>query len=162
MKGKDPTTIERMICGALSGIVAQSMTYPLEVTRRRMQTIGVVPTSGGDTAVNVLGGNIITSTAQDAAKHSKEVVERDTKLEKSKIKPKSKMSTLAGKPPTMFGTIAHLMKEQGVRGFFKGLTMNFVKGPIAFSVSFTTFDFVQGLMETDEERIAKLGGKNGQ
>eukprot|EP00985_Skeletonema_marinoi_P027343 scaffold22322_cov71-Skeletonema_marinoi.AAC.1 len=53
---REPTTIERLQCGALSGLFAQTLTYPLEVTRRRMQTIGIVPTSGSESAaVNFTG-----------------------------------------------------------------------------------------------------------
>lgn len=40
-----------MLCGALSGLFAQTLAYPLEITRRRMQTIGIVPTSGSESAL---------------------------------------------------------------------------------------------------------------
>jgi len=52
----------------------------------------------------------------------------------------------------MFLTMRHLFQEQGVNGFFKGVSMNWIKGPIAFSISFTLFDVFQGLMSTDVER----------
>mmetsp|Transcript_13762 Transcript_13762/g.28963 ORF Transcript_13762/g.28963 Transcript_13762/m.28963 type:complete len:287 (+) Transcript_13762:37-897(+) len=53
---REPTTFERIQCGALSGLFAQSIAYPLEVTRRRMQTIGIVPTSGSESAaINFTG-----------------------------------------------------------------------------------------------------------
>jgi hypothetical protein len=55
-------------------------------------------------------------------------------------------------PPSMITTMKHLLEEQGIRGFYKGVTMNWVKGPIAFSISFTTFDTIQGWIETDLER----------
>ncbi|EEC51868.1 predicted protein, partial [Phaeodactylum tricornutum CCAP 1055/1] len=93
MTQRDLTTIERMQCGAFSGLIAQSITYPIEVTRRRMQTIGLVETL-----------------------------------------------------PSLVGTIRSLYAEQGLRGFFKGVSMNWMKGPIAFSISFTAFDTLQSLM----------------
>ena len=99
------------------------MTYPLEVTRRRMQTIGIVPTSGKDAAVNALGTGASIHPAE--------------------------------KPANMVTTIRLLFEEQGLRGFFKGVSMNWMKGPVAFSISFTAFDIVQGFVATDEERALR-------
>mmetsp|Transcript_4884 Transcript_4884/g.10776 ORF Transcript_4884/g.10776 Transcript_4884/m.10776 type:complete len:123 (-) Transcript_4884:413-781(-) len=56
------------------------------------------------------------------------------------------------KPPSMRTTMLHLFEEQGIRGFYKGVSMNWVKGPIAFSISFTTFDTLQRWMRSEEER----------
>jgi hypothetical protein len=103
MTGRDLTTIERMQCGAFSGLFAQTLTYPIEVTRRRMQTIGVV---GTDTALGSLGVHEKASTG----------------------------------PPTLITTIRTLYAEQGYRGFFKGVSLNWLKGPLAFSISFTAYD----------------------
>lgn len=122
--GREPTMIERMQCGALAGLVAQSMTYPLEVTRRRMQTIGIVRAAGTDAAVNVLGGTIRTSKAHRVA----QTLEKD---------------------PTMLATLTHVLREQGLRGLFKGVSMNWVKGPVAFSISFTTFDIIKKKLTPD-------------
>lgn len=119
MKRRDLTTIERLQCGAFAGLVAQTVTYPIEVTRRRMQTLGLV---GSDTAF----GNVGVTTQGPT------------------------------RPPTLRETIQHLYREQGVRGFFKGVSMNWMKGPIAFSISFTTFDTVQQLMESESERALRL------
>lgn len=95
--GREPTTVERMQCGALSGLIAQSMTYPLEVTRRRMQTIGIIPTSGGDASVNVLGGSLETAEARKTAEY-----------------------VTTHQPASMIGTIRHVIHEQGLRGLVKG------------------------------------------
>ncbi len=124
---RDPSTIEKAQCGAISGLFAQSITYPLEVTRRRMQTIGVVPTSGSEAAVGVLG---------DMTSRQKEKV-----VELSKPK-----------PPTLIQVVKDVWKGQGMNGFFKGLSMNWLKGPIAFSISFTTFDILKEFIENEEER----------
>lgn len=48
---------------------------------------------------------------------------------------------------TIMGTMREIVTQEGVvRGLYKGLSMNWVKGPIAVGVSFTTFDITQGLM----------------
>jgi hypothetical protein len=134
MKRRDLTTIERMQCGALSGLVAQSVTYPLEVTRRRMQTIGIVATSGKDAAVDVVGHA-----------HS-----RNPALENA-IR-----AVVPDHPPSMMTIVKELYAEQGVRGFFKGVSLNWFKGPIAFSISFTAFDLLQSVLETEEERRLRM------
>lgn len=120
--GREPTTFEKMQCGALSGLVAQTVSYPLEVTRRRMQTIGIVPTRGSDSAIGELG---------------------------------TKESGRQLKASNMATTMRLLFQEQGVRGMFKGVTMNWLKGPLSFSISFTAFDMVQKFVSTDEERTLR-------
>ncbi|KAL7569679.1 hypothetical protein ACA910_008331 [Epithemia clementina (nom. ined.)] len=132
---RDLTTMERMQCGAFAGLVAQSVTYPIEVIRRRMQTIGL-----NDTALDCLGGgggkNATTTTTSPAP--------ASTIVAQPPLKPQPFATP---QPDTLWGTIRHLHAEQGMRGFFKGVSVNWMKGPIAFSISFTTFDIVQGLLE---------------
>lgn len=47
LTGKEPGTFHKLGIGALAGLIAQSCTYPLEVTRRRMQTHGLIDTHAG-------------------------------------------------------------------------------------------------------------------
>jgi solute carrier family 25, member 42 len=117
---REPTTVERMQCGAVSGLFAQTLTYPFEVTRRRMQTMGVI--RGRETSVSSLGMG----------------------------------GEAACGDISMVNTMRQLLHEQGWRGFFKGVSMNWVKGPVAFSISFTAFDIVQGFMERESERVHRL------
>ena len=132
MTGRDLKTVERLECGAVSGLFAQTITYPLEVTRRRMQTLGIVVSSGKDGALAALG----KEKAASAISH---------------------METMAPQHPrSMISMVKDLYLEQGIRGFFKGVTMNWLKGPISFSISFTAFDVIQSLTETEDERRVRM------
>lgn len=81
-----------LIFGAISGMLGQSTSYPLDIVRRRMQT------------------SIITGY----------------------------------KCNTIMGTIRKIYAEEGLRkGFFKGVSMNWIKGPISVGISFATYDHVK-------------------
>ncbi|CAN8014373.1 unnamed protein product, partial [Ixodes persulcatus] len=83
---------ERLVFGALGGLIGQSSSYPLDIVRRRMQTAP-------------LTGHAYTS---------------------------------------IWGTLRSVYLEEGlVGGLYKGLSMNWVKGPIAVGISFMTFDISQ-------------------
>ncbi|CAJ1072082.1 mitochondrial coenzyme A transporter SLC25A42 isoform X1 [Xyrichtys novacula] len=48
---------------------------------------------------------------------------------------------------TILGTMREIVSEEGmIRGLFKGLSMNWIKGPMAVGISFTTFDLTQILL----------------
>jgi hypothetical protein len=133
MTGRDVTTVERLQCGAVAGLFAQTLTYPVEVTRRRMQTLGLV---GNDTAFgNVVGVAAVRDSNRAAAESA---------------------PTYGHRPPNLSQTVRLLYAEQGIRGFFKGVSVNWAKGPIAFSISFTMFDTVQHFLETPAERALRL------
>ncbi|XP_071343566.1 mitochondrial coenzyme A transporter SLC25A42-like [Trachinotus anak] len=48
---------------------------------------------------------------------------------------------------TILGTMREIVTQEGViHGLYKGLSMNWVKGPIAVGISFTTFDITHSLL----------------
>lgn len=82
-----PVTV-RLFYGGMAGLLAQSITYPLDVVRRRVQVLGK---TGAST--------------------------REALME--------------------------IARKEGVRGLYKGLTMNWAKGPLAVAVSFATNDYIK-------------------
>lgn len=90
---KKPQPWISFIYGSLAGGIGQTTSYPLDIVRRRMQTIGMLKQS-----------------------------------------PESYR--------TIWSSLKIIYENEGVkRGFFKGLSMNWVKGPIAVGISFTTFEY---------------------
>ncbi|KAK4315646.1 hypothetical protein Pmani_013137 [Petrolisthes manimaculis] len=102
--GRDkPNPLERMLFGAVAGLVGQSFSYPLDIVRRRMQTASV--TGNGNSY------------------------------------------------KTIIGTLRKVYREEGVRhGLYKGLSMNWIKGPIAVGISFSTFDTLKMFLEQVSHR----------
>ncbi|CAN9500569.1 unnamed protein product [Ophioblennius macclurei] len=48
---------------------------------------------------------------------------------------------------TIMGTMREIVTQEGVvRGLYKGLSMNWVKGPVAVGISLSTFDITQSLL----------------
>lgn len=99
-----PAPLYTLSFGAIAGIIGQSSSYPLDIVRRRMQTVGIK--SGSNTQY---------------------------------------MSILS--------TLKNIYKDEGIKGgFFKGLSMNWIKGPIAVGISFSTYDFIKDLLKLNLNR----------
>jgi solute carrier family 25 protein 42 len=82
---------ERMLFGAIAGLVGQTVSYPFDVVRRRLQTAAVIRPN------------------------------------------EARLGAIA--------TARRVIREEGItRGLYKGVTMNWLKGPISVGVSFMTFD----------------------
>lgn len=84
---------DKLIAGALAGLVGQSVTYPLDVARRRLQT------GQGSSFVQAGGTSFV-------------------------------------------GVLADIARREGAAALFKGLSLNWVKGPVATSISFLVHDTV--------------------
>ena len=112
---REVNATEKMVCGAVSGFVAQSVTYPIDVIRRRMQTDGIIRKS----------------------------------IPRSSL-PLNYEFTNSGrkKYQSMTRTIQYISATEGMRGFFKGVSLNWIKGPLSIAVSFTTYDSMKDLFKT--------------
>ncbi|GMT00583.1 hypothetical protein PENTCL1PPCAC_22757 [Pristionchus entomophagus] len=56
-----------------------------------------------------------------------------------------------GRVPNGMGVLAllsHIAREEGIRSLYKGLSMNWLKGPISVGVSFTTYHFTFPYLST--------------
>eukprot|EP00439_Symbiodinium_sp_Y106_P042139 s2330_g5.t1 len=84
----DIGTFTRLGAGAFAGLVAQSITYPLDIVRRRSQV------------------------------HPDQY-------------------------RTVLGSMRTILQGEGVMALFKGLSMNWVKGPVAISISFVINDLLR-------------------
>ncbi|XP_055697119.1 mitochondrial coenzyme A transporter SLC25A42 [Phlebotomus papatasi] len=94
---KKPNTLFSLMFGAAAGVIGQTSSYPLDIVRRRMQTIGI----NGRT----------------------------------------------DQYSTIISTLQKIYREEGIKnGFFKGLSMNWIKGPIAVGISFSTYDFIKEVL----------------
>ncbi|KAF9437876.1 hypothetical protein BGZ76_010753 [Entomortierella beljakovae] len=85
-----PSVPRKLLCGALAGSIAQTITYPLDVLRRRMQ---------------------VTQMAAVSYKYS---------------------STWDG--------VKKIIKQEGVRGLYKGMVPNYLKVAPAISISFVVYE----------------------
>ncbi|GIX89965.1 mitochondrial coenzyme A transporter SLC25A42 [Caerostris extrusa] len=87
---------ERLIFGAIAGLLGQSASYPLDIVRRRMQTA----------------------------------------------------SLTGSEYHTIRSTCTKVISDEGfIRGLYKGLSLNWIKGPIAVGISFTTFDLTNNFLK---------------
>jgi solute carrier family 25, member 42 len=89
-----PNPFERIIYGALAGVVGQTASYPFDILRRRMQT------------ANLINQN------------------------------ESNLNSIQ--------LCTKIIREEGFfKGMYKGLSLNWIKGPIAAGIGFMTFDILQ-------------------
>ncbi len=118
----DLKTWQKLFSGGCAGIFAQTCTYPLEIMRRRMQTAGYIKT-------NASIESTYTSTISVHDLNTKNI--------------RSRLFTSMN----MVETVSFLYNAYGWRVFYKGLSLNWIKGPITVSISFTTFDFFKNILD---------------
>lgn len=115
--GQEPGVSMRVACGGLAGLVGQGATYPLDIVRRRMQTEGF-------SAIHAYAAapSAAAPPATDPA------------------------PAAAARPPlpSTWATLVHVARAEGVRGLWKGFSLNFFKGPVAVGTSFAAYDWLKG------------------
>ena len=94
VKKREPYPYERLVYGAMAGATSQTLSYPFDIIRRRMQTSAVMDNQEVNLTINQL--------------------------------------------------VRKILREEGLfKGFYKGLSMNWIKGPIAAAIGFCTYDILQ-------------------
>ena len=91
--GGRASPLQRMFCGALAAVTAQTCTYPFDIVRRRMQS----------------------EIHQGTPRRYK----------------------------TIAGTLKIIWKEEGLRKLWKGITMNWIKGPISMGISYACYEIIE-------------------
>ena len=110
----------KLACGGFAGLVSQTLTYPIDVIRRRMQADGFM---------------------HGLEKPAGAAVSRSTGVGRSRD---------IGRYSTILSTGRHILQTEGMRGLFKGVSINWIKGPVTISLSFTAFDKLKQVFRVDQ------------
>ncbi|XP_003382921.2 PREDICTED: mitochondrial coenzyme A transporter SLC25A42-like [Amphimedon queenslandica] len=51
------------------------------------------------------------------------------------------------KYPTIGQTALYVIRTEGLRGIYKGVTMNWIKGPLSVTISFNTYEYIKHFLE---------------
>ncbi|KAI9204701.1 mitochondrial carrier domain-containing protein [Polychytrium aggregatum] len=113
-----------LCCGAISGGIGQAASYPFEVIRRHMQVAGTLTSSLGGGLAPVVG-----------------VPVPDPKVEETTVKHRSKRFS------TTLDTAREIYRKRGIRGFFVGLSIGFVKVAPMHAVSFLVYEWMKYQLE---------------
>ena len=131
--GREPTMFEGLMCGAMSGLFAQILSYPHEVTRRRMQTIGIVPTTGSETAAvmvtqlkppslpeGIPEGALAEGTERLQQQHSQEQSRAQQRPQSQHAQSSQQRQHKRPEPLSMITTIKRLFGGAGHKWLLKG------------------------------------------
>jgi hypothetical protein len=142
--GGDVPTWFRLVAGAVAGLAGQGTTYPFDLVRRRMQTEGftaihahhtiTAPAAATAAAASPAGGGGGAAIAAVAAIAGAPATGGGSG---------GGVRAAAAPRTSMSETMARVVRTEGVRGLFKGVTMNLVKGPVGVGVSFTLYDLLK-------------------
>ncbi|CAH0404206.1 unnamed protein product [Chilo suppressalis] len=160
--GGGTAVVTSLIAGAAAGALAKTTIAPLDRAKINFQTkgfpatvLGVIPYAGvsfftydtlkqlyyqkmegkHNALVNMCCGGAAGAVAQTAS-YPLDIVRRRMQT----ARPDAAGRYACGTIP---GTVRHVYRSEGWRGFFKGLSMNWVKGPIAVGISFATYDAIR-------------------
>ncbi|GIL64352.1 hypothetical protein Vafri_18321 [Volvox africanus] len=111
--------------GGISGLLAQTVTYPLDVVRRRMQVFGLGQTAGGPTGLTA------TATTSVSSSISKSMW-TTTPVHRERL--------------TTWAIGSTIVRKEGLRGLFRGLSLNYVKVVPSTAIGFTVYDIFKSYL----------------
>jgi hypothetical protein len=146
--GTEPGSLHKLAFGGLAGLVGQCCTYPLDIVRRRMQTEGFSAIHAHHVSAHEEAAAAAAGAPGGGASGSGAVAGRHSSVQAALWRvhgmlPAPLASRMRPQPGGMMDTAGRILRREGVRGLFKGLSLNFIKGPVAVGVSFTTFDLLK-------------------
>ena len=133
----------KITAGGLAGLVAQTATYPLDVVRRRMQTERfLLDVQTNAKPINRVGGKTNISTPP--------ILSMQLGARRTWRGGGAEFNTPEIRYTSIVQTLKTITKEEGMRGLFKGVQMNWIKGPMAVGISFAVNDAVLNWLKGDK------------
>ena len=149
-----PSTVVKLVSGGVSGLVSQTVTYPIDVIRRRMQADGFLkphqmPQGEGGAAAASAAATKAVGAGTGAATTAAAPRAADAAAAAQQMpQQQQQQRTYVG----IRQTAALIVRNEGWRGLFKGVSMNWLKGPITIGISFTCFDYFKQMLDVQEAR----------
>jgi hypothetical protein len=118
-----PPLLYTLVFGGCAGLVAQTLTYPLDIIRRRMQVSGLASTG----APRGVHGGVEFGARSSALGRAAELDSKN-------------LWRGGGVRGGMFGTARGIIQQHGWLGLFRGVHINYIKVTPATAVGFTVYD----------------------
>ena len=92
-------------------------------------------------------GGVCRNNSLEPISHNQQQQQQQPRNHHRGNHPLHKSTQMSSSSVSMGRIMNQVVQEQGINGLFKGLSMNWMKGPVSFAISFTTFDLVKEWLE---------------
>ncbi|KAH6567434.1 hypothetical protein BASA60_009024 [Batrachochytrium salamandrivorans] len=137
---RDETALRKFLAGSIAGCASVFCSYPLDILRVRMafDRGTIKPTLNAMTNLTIGGmSGILAQTFS----YPLEVIRRHMQV--------SARSALGQAHTTTLRTIKDIWGRKGIRGFWVGLSIGYIKVTPMFAVSFYTYEWLKIELEID-------------